>query len=49
MLDTYWSDHCRHTTFATVITDIDIQNGAFKEILEKILKAIKQVDMQFMG
>ena len=31
VLDTYWSDHCRHTTFATVITDIDIQNGAFKE------------------
>ena len=41
MLDTYWSDHCRHTTFATVITDIDIQNGAFKEILEKDIESYK--------
>ena len=24
VLDTYWSDHCRHTTFATVITDLDL-------------------------
>ena len=29
VLDTYWSDHCRHTTFATVITDIDIQKWCF--------------------
>ena len=33
VLDTYWSDHCRHTTFATIITSLDIENGAFKEIL----------------
>lgn len=41
VLDTYWSDHCRHTTFATVITDIDIENGAFKEILEKDIEEYK--------
>jgi len=41
VLDTYWSDHCRHTTFATVITDIDIENGAFKEILEKDIDEYK--------
>ncbi len=35
VLDTYWSDHCRHTTFGTVITGIDIESGNFKEILEK--------------
>ena len=34
VLDTYWSDHCRHTTFSTIITDINIENGEFKEILE---------------
>ena len=27
VLDTYWSDHCRHTTFETAITDIDVQGG----------------------
>ena len=35
VLDTYWSDHCRHTTFATIIDDIEIENGTFKEILAK--------------
>ncbi len=41
VLDTYWSDHCRHTTFATIITNLDIENGAFKEILEKDVEAYK--------
>lgn len=41
VLDTYWSDHCRHTTFATIITDLDIESGAFKEILEKDVEAYK--------
>ena len=48
VLDTYWSDHCRHTTFATVITDIDIASGAFKEILEKDVENIKQAVILFM-
>ena len=33
VLDTYWSDHCRHTTFSTIITDLEIEEGQFKEIL----------------
>ena len=41
VLDTYWSDHCRHTTFSTIITDLDIQSGAFKEILEKDVENYK--------
>lgn len=41
VLDTYWSDHCRHTTFATIITDLDIESGAFKEILEKDVEDYK--------
>ena len=35
VLDTYWSDHCRHTTFSTIITDINVKDGFFKEVLEK--------------
>jgi len=34
VLDTYWSDHCRHTTFETEITDIKFENQ-FKEILQR--------------
>ena len=41
VLDTYWSDHCRHTTFGTVITDLDIESGAFKEILEADVEKYK--------
>lgn len=34
VLDTYWSDHCRHTTFETEITDIKFENK-FKETLQR--------------
>ena len=27
VLDTYWSDHCRHTTFATELTDVQFDEG----------------------
>ncbi len=26
MIDTYWSDHCRHTTFSTIIDNVDIES-----------------------
>jgi len=32
VLDTYWSDHCRHTTFMTQIEDVDIVPGTFTQI-----------------
>ncbi|MGZ5273800.1 MAG: phosphoribosylformylglycinamidine synthase, partial [Kaistella sp.] len=35
VLDTYWSDHCRHTTFETALTDIRFE-GQFKSTLEHI-------------
>lgn len=35
VLDTYWSDHCRHTTFETELTDVKFE-GQFKAILEQI-------------
>jgi phosphoribosylformylglycinamidine synthase len=35
VLDTYWSDHCRHTTFETELTDIAFE-GQFKATLEQI-------------
>ncbi|MFR1854071.1 MAG: phosphoribosylformylglycinamidine synthase, partial [Beduini sp.] len=41
VLDTYWSDHCRHTTFSTVLTGIEIEEGRFKEILAKDIESYK--------
>lgn len=29
VLDTYWSDHCRHTTFATTLSHVEIEEGHF--------------------
>lgn len=31
VLDTYWSDHCRHTTFATALREIRIEEGRYAE------------------
>ena len=30
VLDTYWSDHCRHTTFSTELTDVKFDEGDYK-------------------
>lgn len=37
VLDTYWSDHCRHTTFETIIDDVKIENEEYRDIIEKTL------------
>ncbi len=38
VLDTYWSDHCRHTTFSTELTKVTFQDGYWKEPMEKTYK-----------
>jgi phosphoribosylformylglycinamidine synthase len=35
LLDTYWSDHCRHTTFLTELENIQIDTGSVKTSFEK--------------
>ena len=42
ILDTYWSDHCRHTTFLTEITDIEVEEGEFTEIYNNALDEYKK-------
>ncbi|SCY06097.1 phosphoribosylformylglycinamidine synthase [Lachnospiraceae bacterium XPB1003] len=34
VLDTYWSDHCRHTTFATELKDVQFAEGYYRTPLE---------------
>ncbi|MCM1127405.1 MAG: phosphoribosylformylglycinamidine synthase [Lachnospiraceae bacterium] len=34
VLDTYWSDHCRHTTFSTELKNIEFQDGYYRTPLE---------------
>lgn len=35
VLDSYWSDHCRHTTFETEIKEINYGEGPFQKIIEE--------------
>ncbi|MCF2555089.1 phosphoribosylformylglycinamidine synthase [Faecalicatena contorta] len=35
VLDTYWSDHCRHTTFSTELTDVAFGEGDYKAPIEE--------------
>ena len=34
VLDTYWSDHCRHTTFATELKDVKFDDGYYRPLIE---------------
>ena len=38
VIDTYWSDHCRHTTFGTVLTDVTIDDAAVQEAFDRYLE-----------
>ena len=35
VLDTYWSDHCRHTTFSTELTDVTFGEGYYRKPMEE--------------
>ena len=38
VIDTYWSDHCRHTTFTTAIDLVDIEKGYYSKPIEDAYK-----------
>lgn len=39
VLDTYWSDHCRHTTFLTELTDIQFAEGYYTEPIKAVFSS----------
>ena len=41
MIDTYWSDHCRHTTFNTVIEDVQFEDETLRRTYEAYLETRK--------
>ena len=43
VIDTYWSDHCRHTTFSTIIDDIDIEDEMVLDSYNRYLKLRDEV------
>ena len=42
VLDTYWSDHCRHTTFSTELTEVSFCDGDYKKPMEDTYKEYLQ-------
>ena len=38
VLDTYWSDHCRHTTFSTELTEVAFEDGYYRAPIEETYK-----------
>ena len=43
ILDTYWSDHCRHTTFTSELTSIRVEDSFIKPALEADLRRLKAI------
>ncbi len=41
VLDTYWSDHCRHTTFQRVLTEVDFEEGKYIEPVKRGFEVYK--------
>ena len=43
ILDTYWSDHCRHTTFTTELEEIDVEESFMKEEIDGTLSLYMKI------
>ena len=43
ILDTYWSDHCRHTTFTSELTSISVEESFIKPALEADLRQLEAI------
>ncbi|MCR5773494.1 MAG: phosphoribosylformylglycinamidine synthase [Lachnospiraceae bacterium] len=49
VLDTYWSDHCRHTTFSTELKNITFEDGYYRKPIEDAFKEYLKVRNGFYG
>ncbi len=43
MIDTYWSDHCRHTTFLTVIDDVKFEDELLQSAYDEYIAVRKEI------
>ena len=43
LIDTYWSDHCRHTTFGTIIDEVEVEDPAIRKTYEHYLAVRKEL------
>ena len=46
VLDTYWSDHCRHTTFSTVLDNVTFEDALIQKTYERYLKIREELGVK---
>ena len=46
VIDTYWSDHCRHTTFMTELTDVEFEEGLYSEPIKQAFETYETLRNQ---
>ena len=49
ILDTYWSDHCRHTTFLTHVTDVAVAQGPMAEPIRRACQEYRDLRQEVFG
>ncbi len=49
MIDTYWSDHCRHTTFQTIIEDVEFSSNLVAQKINNVYDRYIEVRKQVYG
>ncbi|MCI9338284.1 MAG: phosphoribosylformylglycinamidine synthase [Lachnospiraceae bacterium] len=49
VLDTYWSDHCRHTTFSTELTEVEFGEGYYRTPLETTYRSYLDTREEIFG
>ena len=49
VIDTYWSDHCRHTTFATQLDEIKINESKYSKAINKALEEYFEIRKEVYG
>jgi len=49
VIDTYWSDHCRHTTFLTKINAVSFGKGAYSELIKNTFQEYLKIRKEVYG
>ena len=49
VIDTYWSDHCRHTTFSTKLDEITVEKSRYSDAIEAALKQYFEIRHEVYG
>lgn len=49
VIDTYWSDHCRHTTFNTELTDIYFEDGRYGDMIKEAFNEYLEMRKEVYG